>query len=281
MASPSPIPPPTYLDFDRSPNTINYDSRITKRVSYRNTFNDHVINHFKSLEPHFLQLYSYHGLTLSAVREMIRGWTILFSSNVYQIEIADSFSNYLLGGKKYNTVIDQTIRAAMRSRKQRWISLATQEGIPIPDGFRVYRGIRDTLPSIPIVKSVLQAWHTKSPVAIPMKRTASFSLKEASAINFATGLAGLGKSDSNREAIPGIVFDTDVPLEFTLADKLVDGGSFLIPWWDQYEIIAGGPKENYLWSHYARIKIIFKGRVYIHTDLTDLERELLAEGMIL
>ena len=281
MASPALLPPPTYLDFDRSPNAINYDRRITNKVSYINLFDDSVINHFKSLEPHFLQLYSSYGLTLSAVREMIRGWTILFSFNVYQIEIADSFSNYLLGGKKYNTVIDQTIRAAMRSRKQRWTSLATQEGIPIPDGFRVYRGVRDNLPSIPIVKSVLRAWHTKSPVAIPMKRAASFSLKETAATKFAAGFAGLGRKDSNRQIIPGIVFDTDVPLEFTLADKLVDGGSFLIPWWNQYEIIVGGPEENYLWSHYTRIKIIFKERVYTHTDLADLERDLLAEGMIL
>ena len=70
-----------------------------------------------------------------------------------------------------------------------------------------------------------------------------------------------------------VLYRADVDFDSTFADMLVDDGSFVVPYQNQWEVVAGPLEpEGALFADVAATTVRFQGKVYTHG-----ERELLRE----
>lgn len=145
-------------------------------------------------------------------------------------------------------------------RNERWSKLASRLGIAVPRGFHVYRGVHHQAADAALTR-ILEAWQRpdEPTMEMPQHGIASWTLSRKKAEFFAV-LPPHGN-------ITGILFEADVPLEYTLADQWVDTVGF--PHTDEKEVIVGAI-DGRLRIPKTGIKVAYKGRLYSYADRREL-----------
>jgi hypothetical protein len=151
---------------------------------------------------------------------------------------------------------EASVGELLATRRTRWERLARKTGIEAPEVFRLHRGVRGVGP----IEDVVRALETpgQQTLRINHHTVASWSTDPDVARKFA---------QSNG---PSVVYRADIPMEKTLADKWVDGGSLLT---------AGGADDEVLVAArnieipLGRFEVHFGGRTYTAADRHALVRD--------
>lgn len=166
----------------------------------------------------------------------------------------------MLAGDPPASDLDEAVAWLLDTRRTRWERLALQLGVAFPDRFQVYRGVGGQ----ESVGAVLGHWmgaQNAREFPVLQYSTASWSLSPA------TGTKFMGSGPD------AVLYRADVDFDSTFADMLVDDGSFVVPYQNQWEVVAGPLEpEGALFADVAATTVRFQGKVYTHG-----ERELLRE----
>ncbi|MBF0107206.1 MAG: hypothetical protein HQM16_17990 [Deltaproteobacteria bacterium] len=135
----------------------------------------------------------------------------------------------------------------------------------MPRGFHAYRGIFGPRAERTLVK-VVEAWQESKPaMQMPQEGIASWTLSQNIGEHFAS-MPPVGR-------IVGILFEADIPFNYTLADVWVDTEGF--PNAYEKEIVVGLLNGN-LEIPKEHIKVAYNGKLYTYGD----RNELIAQWML-
>ena len=175
----------------------------------------------------------------------------------------DRLRNDVFGETDEDLELDLMMIDWRASRSQRWFSLAQRLEISVPNGFRLYRGVHERSSALKFVPVVLKAWLEEQPFIAPKQSAlASWAFRSEAAKDFTTNF---GKASA------GILVASDIPLDFIHANKLLDGGDYLL-WWRQHEASVGEPSaETPILAIAALAQVYLNGSWYTFEDRFALE----------
>lgn len=166
----------------------------------------------------------------------------------------------LLKGLAPRSPLEESVAWLLDTRRERWTRLSALLGIPIPDYFELFRGNY----GLESVKWVLDHWINQEHTDLPVMQhsLASWSLSQPAARRFM------------RRGPHAVLYQAQVHFDDTFADLLVDDGGFLVPYQNQWEVLAGPPDEGLpLFAQRGWTRVRLNGREYRYE-----ERELLFQA---
>lgn len=137
----------------------------------------------------------------------------------------------LLQGHPPQTDLEESVAWLLDTRRERWRRLAHILNVPFPDAFHLYRGVKGK----ESVGDVVTHWMgpTSKPLfPVLQHSTASWSLQERAARVF------MGDDPD------AVMYVAQVDFDLTFADMLVDDSSFVVPYQNQWEVVAGPVTES-------------------------------------
>ena len=200
----------------------------------------------------------------ASAEKLVEYWTRDFEANIERLLIRKAFSD-ILKGKTPISSWEIDVAVTLVSRRARWENLTEKVGIAFPDAFLCYRGVK----GIEYVQELTDAWLDDSEfLAVRQHELASWSLSKSSAERFAV------------DPHAAVIFIAEIPFEQTLIDKWVDGGRFVIPYYKQYEIVAGYDEPDGIVANSTRSEIFFRGKRYTYAEKRELFKLLRPNSLI-
>lgn len=174
-----------------------------------------------------------------------------------KLAVQEAFTNVAFAGKSPNNDMERTLLELVATRRDRWQRLSAREAVPMPDQFKLYRGVRGDY----AVDEVLRGWLNDgtSAVSISHHELTSWSTNRQTAETFMSGTPA------------AVLYEADIPFEQTLADKWVDGGSFVAWCPDQNEVVVSAARDT-LSVPKERIQVTYQDRTYSYAERHDLLR---------
>lgn len=181
----------------------------------------------------------------------LNGWVLGGKGKKALLEAAGN----LEAGKAPATDLEKTVHELTATRRARWQRLSEREGVPMPDRFKLYRGVRGDY----ALDEVLRGWMLDPAHDIPISHheVMSWSTNRQTAEAFMSGSPA------------SVLYQAEVPFEQTLADKFVDGGSFVALCPDQNEVVVKAAKDS-LRVPKDQIQVVYKDRTYTYADRHEL-----------
>jgi hypothetical protein len=172
-----------------------------------------------------------------------------------KVALRDAYSRVIVGKAKPETDLENLISELSTTRRARWQRLASSQGLPMPDAFKLYRGVRGDY----AVDEVLRSWMDDSTeqVRITNHELSSWSTDPAIADKFVHG--------ENTAA----VYKADIPFDQTVLDKWSDGGPLVSLGYDQNEVVVGAAKDS-LTLPKRDITLTYKGQAYTYAQRNEL-----------
>lgn len=209
-----------------------------------------------SLKEHIYQdLFQDPDLQERAVK-LLSGWTSAYSSSITQTEMRKAFSK-IMAGQAPESPLEHTIFDIYTTRRERWLRLSDKLGLDgVPESFQLYRGTH----SKRILEAVVTAWKDTqySEMQVPAHELSSWSMSRATAQSFAF--------DSEHS----VIFEAQIPFERTLADKFVDDGTFISPFFGEQEVVVATAQKNGITTPKDKVTILFQGKQYDYSQRADL-----------
>ncbi|WP_027480540.1 hypothetical protein [Deinococcus pimensis] len=153
-----------------------------------------------------------------------RVWSGEYGRDLLHGRVFAAARQLLLDRAAPTTNTARLIEDMLASRRERWERLARELGIPVPQAFTSYRGVKGRV----YAEDVLRAWfsETDTHVVIRGEEASSWSLKREAGLKY-------GRS----ETLGGAMFEADLRFSETLSDQLVDDSGFVTGYFTEHEII--------------------------------------------
>lgn len=236
-----------------------YDKEVSSRARKLPGKRDHpqVLRELAALRQAFAWLYQDDDLQRQA-EHLVEEWTRDFEYNPNRIAIRKAWSS-VLSDAPWESEWDISVGATLATRKARWERLSGRYRIKMPSVFRAYRGVK----GIPFVQAVVSAWQQDAErLEVRQRELASWSLNPSVAVRFAS------------DPRASVVYAADIPFELTLADKWVDGGRFIAPYYWQYEVIAGSSLPNGLLALAKLTRVCYQNTWFTYDERARLIERL-------
>lgn len=202
---------------------------------------------------------------LKADNKLVDDWTSTYSNHPNQAAMRKSWEK-VLQGEAPTSNVDKAVADTVVSRKERWERLSQQTGIPVPESFTVYRGVKGK----EFVDSVVKAWSDDTANAVQLRHhtLASWSMDKSVANSFA-------KSGSSATSV---VLETDVPFDMTFTDKWADDGNFIKTFGGENEVIVGTMMPDSMAIPKDKVTVNFDGKTYTYAEKDALISAWNAQG---
>ncbi|MDB5095658.1 MAG: hypothetical protein JWM80_79 [Cyanobacteria bacterium RYN_339] len=187
--------------------------------------------------------------------DVVGGWV---AGGKKKVALREAYTRVAVQGNAPAAPIEQTLVDMLTTRRARWERLATREHLPMPEAFKLYRGVDGEY----AVKAVMEAWGNPAAqtMEVPLYDLTSWSLRRETADAFALQEAA------------NVIYQAEVPFGNTVADKYVDGGAFIRWCYDQDEVVVGKPRGG-LQIPVQDATVQYQGKTYTYAD-----RQALAEA---
>jgi hypothetical protein len=229
-----------YLDFLASQPLLLYDRFLSSLI--RGLPEERAL---AALREKFLPLFADWDVQDCAER-LVDEMTRDFEANLNRNHIRKAWAEHQLGLSLPSTW-STMVAEVLSTRRLRWERLARQLQMSVPDGFIAYRGVG----GMRFVQAIVDVWENElEDITVVQHELASWSLVKASAQRFAN------------DPHASVVYTAHIPFAQTFLDKWVDGGRFIKPYANQYEIIAGAPHPNGIVAKAKLCDICYKNRWY-------------------
>lgn len=198
---------------------------------------------------------------MARTKNMVSDWSY-YGLNDSSVHLAQQNAiSDVLSGKNPSSKLEHTMADTLATRKERWERFSQETGIPVPESFESYRGVRGDY----FVENVVEAWadETTADMAIPHKTMASWTLDKETAEYFAYDYAG-------KHSTSGVILKKDVPIEMTVMDKWVDDGNFISTYDGQHEVVVGTMKPDTMTVPKQDLEVRYKDKVYTYAQREEL-----------
>lgn len=197
--------------------------------------------------------------------ERIEEWTATYSADPFQVELRESVERLLRGQAPRNSA-EEILQRWMATRPNRVAEVYQAHGLPVPTAFRVLRGVHDLQQED--LRDFVRVWLDQSARDVqPLARSlSSWSTSPAKAQQLAVW--------SSTPNSPGAVFEAEVAVEMTLADKLTDDSGFVTPHFSEDEVIVISLPEAPLRVDKTRLRIWYDRRWWGYEDRLELAHHL-------
>lgn len=203
--------------------------------------------HGAAVKALFSKLFAGQGIK-EALAAVVGKWTGSSSGSVWHQAWPDALAG------KANAHANNAAKV-LQTRRTRWKKLCEEKEMPFPDTFHVYRGMSGdgTDADTHVVPWVIAAWRSEEPyMHVKSKAASSWSMSQEKAESF----SGLHT---------GVVFETHVPFEQTIADMFVDDMDFLSSFPHENEVVCGG-KADSLVCPKDSVTVYYEGKKYGHAQ---------------
>lgn len=198
---------------------------------------------------------------MTRTKNMVSDWSY-YGLNDSKVHLSQQNAvSDVLSGKTPSGKLEQTMADTIATRKERWQRFSNETGIPVPESFESYRGVRGDY----FVENVVDAWadDATTEMAIPHKTMASWTLDKNTAEYFAYDYAG-------NHSTSGVILKKDVPIEMTVMDKWVDDGNFISTYDGQHEVVVGTMKPDTMTVPKQDLEVRYKDKVYTYDQREEL-----------
>ncbi|MEB3197571.1 MAG: hypothetical protein VKP62_10255 [Candidatus Sericytochromatia bacterium] len=202
-------------------------------------------------EAFYDQLYRQPDLQAQA-HTMLKKWV---TGGNDQNVVRDAFMALAEAQGRAATPEQTLVRDLLATRQERWERLAQRFGETAPTHFHLYRGVRGEY----AIEEIVAALETpgRKTVTLSHHTVASWTTDVRQARRFADSPAA------------SVIYEADIPMHQTLADKWVDGSGFLMWCAEQQEVMVAARE---LQVPLDRFEVTFRGKTYGPAQRDDLVR---------
>lgn len=228
-----------------TPGTLSHDliRRLNARIEPLGSFSAPGAR--EAREAFYRSLYGDAGLQTRA-QGLLDRWV---TGGRDQQQIREAFTELVARGGRAGNPTEETVRDLLVTRKQRWERLAARFDAPAPESFHLYRGVRGEYALEELVQALEQPG--RKTLTLSNHTVASWSTDRDQARRFADAPAA------------SLIYEADVPIERTLADKWVDGAGLLVWCPEQDEVLVAARN---LEIPLDRFEATFRGKTYRAAD---------------
>lgn len=177
----------------------------------------------------------------ASARRSANQWTAGYSSSGYQAQLRAASEAVMAGRQPPKGW--EWVAEVIGTRQARWDAAAKELGIPRPTSFRARRGVTGSA----YLEDVYQAWKAgDTEMNVRAHTMASWSIR----------------TPFNKD----VIFDIDLPFEFTYADQILDDSTFVTSFLREHEVISLTPQPNQLVQQTNRVTVRYNGRTYTYAD---------------
>ena len=198
------------------------------------------------------EIYGNPGLQERA-DHLFTGWV---SGGDGQSTIRKAFVSLGENGGRPRSSTEEVLQTLLETRRERWTRLAGRFGEQSPDTFHLFRGVRGDYALEELVSALEQPG--RKAVTLSNHTVASWTTDVRQARRFADAPAA------------SLIYEADIPIEKTLADKWVDGSAFVTWCADQDEVVVAARNLD---VSLERFEATFRGKTYTAAQRDELVRD--------
>jgi hypothetical protein len=196
---------------------------------------------------------NFEGLTNARRLLGVCGFDIEPRPNAVDLRLA--FARVKNGGSPA-TELEVRIAKLLITRRDRWQILADMLGTTIPDEFTLWRGVNNSRRDY--VSDVYRAWKDDLPLKLIHRELTSWTTERSVAERFASGYG--------HDQTGAVVVRAQIPFVDTVADKWVDDGAFIVPWYAQNEVLVGTATPNSIIAIREDVIVWWRGVQYTYDE---------------
>ena len=225
-------------------------ARLDSHVDPLGRFSDPAVR--EARQRFYSEIYGNPGLQEHADR-LFTGWV---SGGDGQSTIRKAFVSLGENGGRPRSSTEELLQNLLETRRERWTRLASRFGEQAPDTFHLFRGVRGEYALEELVSALEQPG--RKAVTLSNHTVASWTTDVRQARRFADAPAA------------SLIYEADIPIQKTLADKWVDGSAFVTWCADQDEVVVAARNLD---VSLERFEATFRGKTYTAAQRDELVRD--------
>jgi hypothetical protein len=233
---------------------LDRDARFSERVR------NYVPPEGSWLRDKYLDIWYDDVAEWEAGRDVVRALGFDSFNRPGPVAVREAFLNvYVRNLEVEPDTLEDKVSILYDTREERWDYLAKKLGFERPRMFRLYRGV--TCDRYDYVSDVVNAWIADNDDKFDFEHDVltCWSTKKKTARSFAK---------KNQHA--AVMVKADVEFVNTLADKWVDDGAYILPWYFQDEVVVATAAPNSLRVFTRDAVVWFQGEEYNYSRRTEL-----------